>query len=179
MTAFTSKHTVSSKRLYEGEVINLRVDEVQSADGQIRIRDVVEHNGGVVIACQPKKDEIVLVKQYRYPTDGDLIELPAGRIEKGEEPLKAALRELTEETGFKASSLKEIAKFYSAPGFCDEILYLFHATDVELVERNLDEDEEIEIIVLPLSNAWQMVLNGEILDAKTIAGLGILRDSAL
>jgi ADP-ribose pyrophosphatase len=137
---------------------------------------VVEHNGGVVIACQPTEHEIVLIKQYRYSLDKEIIELPAGRIEKGEPPLPAAQRELTEETGYRAKEWQELSRMFTAPGFCDEVLYLYRATDVELVEKNLDDDEETDVLLLPLKKAWQLVLSGEIQDAKTIAGLGLLQN---
>ena len=99
MALFTSKHTVESRRVHEGNIINLRVDTLRLNDGQTVTREVVEHEGGVVIACRPAEDQIILIRQYRYSIDDYLMELPAGRIEKGEDPLKAAQRELTEETG--------------------------------------------------------------------------------
>jgi ADP-ribose pyrophosphatase len=176
---FTTKHLLQSRRVYEGDIINLRVDDLQLGDGQATSREVVEHNGGVVIACQPTEHEIILIKQYRYSVDRELIELPAGRIEKSEPPLHAAQRELTEETGYKATDWEETAKLYSAPGFCNEILYLYRATKVEFVGKSLDEDEETEVIVLPLQKAWQLVHTQEIWDAKTVAALGMLLNRAV
>lgn len=176
MTLFTQKHTVASKRVHEGGIINLRVDSLSHPDGKTTTREVVEHNGGVVIACQPTEHEIVLIKQYRYSLDKEIIELPAGRIEKGEPPLPAAQRELTEETGYRAKEWQELSRMFTAPGFCNEVLYLYRATDVELVEKNLDEDEETDVLLLPIKKAWQLVLSGEIQDAKTIAGLGLLQN---
>ena len=174
MALFTTKHLLQSRQVYEGDIINLRVDKLQLETGRVTTREVIEHNGGVVIACQPSDHEIILIKQYRYSVDKELIELPAGRIEKGEEPLKAAQRELTEETGYKASEWEESAKLLSAPGFCNEILYLYRASNVEFVGKSLDEDEETEVIILPLQKAWQLVHSQEVRDAKTVAGLGML-----
>jgi ADP-ribose pyrophosphatase len=171
---FTTKHLLQSRRVYEGDIINLRIDDLQLADGKATSREVVEHNGGVVIACQPSEHEVVLIKQYRYSVDLELIELPAGRIEKSEPPLAAAQRELTEETGYKAAVWEETAKLFSAPGFCNEILYLYRATKAEFVGKSLDEDEETEVIVLPLEKAWELVQSQAISDAKTVAGLGML-----
>ncbi len=117
---------------------------------------------------------IVLVKQYRYSIDRDLIELPAGRLEKDEIPLEAAKRELREETGYLASQWVDLCKMYSAPGFCDELLHVYRADQVTLGDKAPDHDEETEVIVMPVIEAWQKVLKGQICDAKTIAGLAML-----
>jgi len=170
---FTREHCTSSKRLWEGGIIKLRVDTLQS-EGQETIREVVEHNGGVVIAGCTQEGKVLLVKQYRYSLDKDLLELPAGRIEAGEDPLPAAQRELTEETGYSADSWRELSRMFTAPGFCNEILYLYHAQNLTFMGKNLDFDEETEVLELSLEEAWQMVLEGKIQDAKTIAGLGLL-----
>jgi ADP-ribose pyrophosphatase len=171
---FKVAHKVESKRIYEGDIVNFRVDTVRLEDGRETIRELVEHNGGVVIACQPTLDEIVLIRQYRYSVDEDLLELPAGRIESGEDPLHAATRELTEETGYRAKIWRELVRMYTAPGFCNEMLYMFHASDVELDSKNLDYDEETEVLVLKIEDAWQLVLDGKIRDAKTVSGVGML-----
>ncbi len=173
MTLFTRLDKVASKLVYQGKVISLRVDEVTSQYKTVT-REIVEHNGGVVIACQPEPDMIVLVKQYRYPIDKDLIELPAGRIDAGEFPLPAAQRELREETGYEAAIWRELLKMYSAPGFCDEVLHVFQATKTNLTAKALDHDEETDVIIIPVREAWQQVLDGKICDAKTIAGLAML-----
>lgn len=170
---FTREHCVSTKRMWEGGIINLRVDTLKQEGGEA-IREVVEHNGGVVIASQDSDGRVLLVKQYRYSIDKDLLELPAGRIEAGEDPFPAAQRELTEETGFVASEWKELSRMYSAPGFCNEVLYLYHARNLTFAGKNLDFDEETEVVALTLAEAWQMVGSGAIQDAKTIAGLGLL-----
>lgn len=173
MTLITRQNITASDLIYKGQIINLRIDTVASG-GKSVTREVVEHSGGVIIACQPKPDQIVLVKQYRYPLDKDLLELPAGRLNSGESPLHAAQRELKEETGYAATAWKKLTAMYSAPGFCNELLYLFHASETSLGKTAPDEDEEIEVIVLPIKEAWQKVINGDITDAKTIAGLALL-----
>lgn len=165
---------VESNRIYEGDIINFRVDRVRLSDGKEATRELVEHNGGVVIACMPVADQVVLIKQYRYSVDEELFELPAGRIEIGEPPLSAAQRELTEETGYVARKWEEISQMYTAPGFCNEILYLYRATDVHQVGQSLDEDEHAEVMLMDLKDAWSLVLSGKVRDAKTIAGLGLL-----
>lgn len=173
MTLFTYQDRVASNLVHQGEIINLRVDTVKSG-GKSVTREVVEHIGGVVIACQPQPDQVVLVKQYRYALDKELIELPAGRLNQGEVPLLAAQRELKEETGYQSLHWQEIGRMYSAPGFCNELLYLFSASQALLGEKTPDEDEETEVIVMAVKEAWQKVIRGEIADAKTIAGLAML-----
>jgi ADP-ribose pyrophosphatase len=173
MTVFTREHRIASKLVYQGQICNLRVDEAQKGDHTV-IREVVEHNGGVVIACQPEPGLIVLVRQYRYSINSDLIELPAGRLEKGELPLEAAKRELREETGYFAGDWVDLCKMYSAPGFCDELLHVYGAQNVTLGDKATDHDEETEVIVIPVKEAWQQIINGQIRDAKTIAGIAML-----
>lgn len=174
MTVFTHESRISTLRVHEGGIINLRIDTLRAPDGLQVIREVVEHNGGVVIAAQPADNRVLLIRQYRYSIDEELIELPAGRIERGEDPFPAAKRELIEETGFNAKNWAELSSMFSAPGFCNEILYLYGASDLEFVGKNLDIDEDTEVIDLELKEAWQLVVAGRIRDAKTIAGLGLL-----
>lgn len=173
MATFTINDRVDSKKLYEGGIFDLRVDRLK-ADNLELVREVIEHNGGVVIAAQPEPDKVILIRQYRYSIDMELIELPAGRIEKNEIPLPAAKRELKEETGFEAQNWEDLSAMFSAPGFCNEVLYLYKATNLTFSGKQLDIDEETEVMVLTLDEAWQMVRKGEIRDAKTIAGIGLI-----
>ncbi len=175
---FTRENLLASKQIYQGQVLNLRVDQLRGENDTSVTREVVEHNGGVVIICQPAEDKVVLIKQYRYAIDRQIIELPAGRLEQGEGPLIAAKRELTEETGYVADHWQELGKIYSAPGFCNEILYFYQASRVVRVDRHLDEDEEIDVMVVPLAQAWQLALSADINDAKTVAGLTFLARQA-
>lgn len=174
MVLLTRKDTVSSKRIYDGSIISLRLDTLQMPDGSQKTREIIEHNGGVTIACQPSPKEVMLIKQYRYPIDEELFELPAGRIEKGEDPFICAQRELIEETGYKAQTWQELVQMYTAPGFCNELLRVYKATDITFVGKSLDDDEETDVIVMSLEKAWQLVLSGSVRDAKTIAGLALL-----
>ncbi len=177
MTLFTRQDMVESKRVYDGHIINLRVDTVRTPDGQKALRELVEHPGGVVIAAQPHRDKVILIRQYRYSVDEELIELPAGRIEIGEEPMKTAMRELIEETGYQGQQWSELSRMYSAPGFCNEMLYFYLAADLNFVGKKLDHDEETEVMILNVQEAWQLVTSGKVRDAKTIAGLGLLAAS--
>lgn len=173
MATFTINDRVDSKKIYEGGIFDLRVDRLKAENIEL-IREVVEHNGGVVIAAQPEAGKVILIRQYRYPIDMELIELPAGRIEKNEIPLPAAKRELKEETGFEAEHWEDLSAMFSAPGFCNEVLYLYRATNLTFSGKQLDIDEDTEVIEVTIDEAWQMVRNGEIRDAKTIAGLGMI-----
>jgi ADP-ribose pyrophosphatase len=177
VTLFTHEHTYKSERIHEGHIINLRVDYLRHPEGKEVMRELVEHHGGVTICCKPDEHSVVIIKQYRYSVDEVLYELPAGRIEKNEDPLPAAVRELTEETGYVAKNWRELARIYTAPGFCNELLYMYEATDVTFTAQALDDDEEVEVIVMSLTDAWQLVLDGKIRDAKTVAGLGLLNRS--
>jgi ADP-ribose pyrophosphatase len=179
LALFTKKDSVASKRIHEGHIINLRIDQLRLADGNSTTREVVEHPGGVVIVCQPRADQIILIKQYRYSIDRELIEFPAGRIDNGEAPLQAAKRELEEETGYRAEKWQAKGVLATAPGFCNELLYLFHATDVTEVGKRLDHDEEIEVLAVSIPQAWALAASGNIIDTKTIAALALVVPAAV
>ena len=166
-------HTVETQRLYEGRVVNLRVDSIE-VDGHLIQREVIETPQAVVIAPLDALGQILLVRQYRHPPGQRLLELPAGMVERGEELLATAQRELQEETGFAAGLLERIGGFYSAPGFCTEFLHLFIARELRSEPLDGDEDEDIEVVPTPLDRVRDLILSGEIQDAKSIAGLLIL-----
>lgn len=174
MALYTSEHLVRTERIFEGNIFNVRKDSLQHDDGVVITREVVEHNGGVVIACQPEPGRVLLINQHRYPIGEDLLELPAGRVELGEDRFLAAKRELTEETGYFAHVWRDLAHMYSAPGFCNELLSFYHASSLEFRGKQLDLDEETEVVDVTLDEAWSWVRGGKIKDAKTVAGLGLL-----
>lgn len=174
MTLYTRKDTVDQTRIFSGRIFNVSLNKVRSQGSREVTCEVVEHNGGVVIACQPSAEEIFLIRQYRYAVDEELIELPAGRLNQGEDRLAAAKRELIEETGYEASHWEELPPMFSAPGFCTELLTAYRATDVKWVGKHLDEDEETDVFKATLKEAWSLVLDRKIRDAKTIAVLGVL-----
>jgi len=175
VTLFTLRDRIKTERIHDGHIINLRIDTLQVEDGTTVLREVIEHNGGVVIAAQTAEHELLFVQQYRYSLDQTIIELPAGRIEKGEDPFLAAQRELIEETGFRASQWRTLTSLYSAPGFCDEVLHLYHASDLAFEGKKLDMDEETDVVKLSVDEAWSMVESGAIRDAKTVAGIAFCR----
>jgi ADP-ribose pyrophosphatase len=171
----TQKNKTQTKYIYKGNIISVRLDTLVMPNGANKSKEIIEHNGGVVIAARTDPGHIILVQQYRYPVDESLYELPAGTVEVGEKPEVCAARELIEETGYQAHAWTKLAQMYSAPGFCTELLHAYEASNLEFVGDNPDEDEEIDIKILPLETAWDWVKKATIRDAKTIAVLGMLR----
>ncbi len=160
----------SSKKIYEGRILNLRVDEVTLDSGRKTVREVVEYRGAVAIV-PVIGDRILFVRQFRYPVGEELLEIPAGKIEENEHPEDTAYRELIEETGYKAGELKLLSRFYTAPGYSTEELYLFLADKLEPSEMNPDFDEIIEPVELHRDEVFNMLKADEFHDAKTILGL--------
>lgn len=170
--------TLESKRVYEGRIINLRLDSVSLENGNTAMREVVEHPGAVGIVALKENGDIVMVKQYRKAVEQVLLELPAGKLEQGEDPADCAARELTEETGYTAGDLRYLVSFYTSPGFSNEVMHMFLATDLKEGKNDPDDDEMVETVEISRDRAIDMILKGEIKDGKTIAGillLGILK----
>lgn len=163
--------TVNKNYVYNGKIINLRRDDALLPDGKPCIREVVEHNGGVCIAALTDDNELIFVRQFRYPYMDILLELPAGKLEKDEEALPAGKRELLEETGFEAEEYEFLGKFYPSCGYTDEIIWLYLAKNLTFKGQNLDEDEFINLERIPLEEAAEMVMNNEIPDGKTQAAI--------
>lgn len=173
MQKYTEK-TISSEMIYKGKVINLRRDYAELVTGQQKLREVIEHSGGVVVAAFTDDNQLLLVRQFRYPTGEELIELPAGKLEPGEDPDDAIKRELEEECGFQATYWEKLACVYSTPGFCTEKLHLYKASGLVKSKRNLDDGELLDYFSLPVADVWQLVVNGELKDSKSIALLGLV-----
>lgn len=167
----TAERTLSTERIYEGRVVNLRVDTVELPEGRVTKREIVEHSESVAVVAVDSENRVLLVRQFRKPVTGMLLEIPAGMIELGETPDYCARRELQEETGYLAQKLERLTSFYSSPGFCTEFLHLFLATDLLLNPLRADSDESIELIRIPLDDIPRLIASGEIKDAKSIAGL--------
>ena len=163
--------TIDSNVVYSGKVITVLKDDVEVSDGHKSFREVVVHSGGVVIAAMKDENTILLVKQYRYPLKKVNIELPAGKLEIGENPDEACKRELEEETGYRAKYWKSLGYINTTPGICTEKLYLYLAKDIEFVGEHPDEGEIIKCCEYKLSEVFNMIQTGEINDAKTICTL--------
>ena len=163
--------TLSSKIVYDGKVITVIKDDVEVADGHKSFREVILHSGGVVVVALKDAETILLVKQYRYPLKEVVLELPAGKLEVGEDPDEACKRELEEETGYRASTWKSLGYINTTPGICTEKLYLYLASDLEFVGEHPDEGEIIKCYEYKLTDVFEMIQSGKINDAKTICAL--------
>lgn len=166
-----SERTVSSSEIYSGRVVSLRVDEVELEGGRRGRREVVLHRGAVCLVAVDDEENVLLVRQYRRPAERDLLEIPAGTLEEGEDPEACAAREIREETGLAAGRLERMLGFFSAPGFCTEYLHVYLATDLRPDRLPGDEDESIEVVRVPAAEAIAAAARGEYEDAKTIVGL--------
>ncbi len=167
----TKEVTVFKNTIFKGKILNLRVDIAGLPDGREAVREVVEHNGGVTVAALTDELELIFVRQFRYPYMEEVLELPAGKLEKGENPLEAGKRELREEGGVIAGQYINLGEFYPSPGYTNEVIYLYGARDLTEAEQELDDDEFLNVERIPLLKAVDMVLSGEIKDGKTQAAV--------
>ena len=158
----------SRETIFQGKILNVYKDTVILPNGNQATREVIEHSGAVAVLAIDDQDRIILVKQYRYPIQKSSLEIPAGKLEDGENPLDCAKRELEEETGFQAENWSKIMSFYTSPGFANEIMHLFLATGLTFVGASPDEDELVELYKYSLDEAFNSILQQEIDDAKTI-----------
>lgn len=160
----------SSLKVFEGRVVNVTVDTV--SEGELTYqREVVHHNGSAVIVPVFDDGTVALVRQYRHPAVRYLLEVPAGTLAKGERPEIGAARELKEELGLVAARLEKLSEFFVSPGFCEEKMWVYLATELSQGEQALEDDEIIDVVRLPIGDALEMITSGEIEDAKTIIGL--------
>jgi len=168
---------LNSRLLYKGKVFDHQVDEIQYQSGNTGIREIAVHPGGAVIVPVKDDGKIILVKQFRYPIQKTLIELPAGKLEKGEDPLVCATRELEEETGYRSKTIKKLGEIYTAPGYCTEVLYIYSAMQLIPGNHNREEGElGMEIMELSIEEIEKLISSGEITDAKTIVGIHYLKN---
>lgn len=163
--------TIRREEIFCGKIINVHRDIIELPNGKQSFREVVEHPGGVMIAPLKEDGSLVFVRQFRYPFHKNILELPAGKLEKGENPKEAGIRELTEEVGATAKNVVPIGQIYPTPAYCSEIIYLFCATGLTFGKQHLDDGEFLEMVEIPLEKAFEMVINNEISDAKTVAGV--------
>jgi ADP-ribose pyrophosphatase len=169
----SSPEDPTEREIYRGRILTLRLKYLQQPDGSRRLREIVEHAPGAAVVAVDDQGQVLLVRQERPAVGARPLELPAGLVDPGEQPIDCARRELVEETGFAAQRVEPLVSFYTSPGFCDELIHVYVATGLyeQTAGHGLDEEEEIEVVRLPLQTAIEQVTSDEVSDAKTITGL--------
>lgn len=162
---------ISSQPIYSGRVVKLRVDEVELENGETSTREVIHHSGGVAVLAIDDAENILFVRQFRYPYGEVLLELPAGKLNEGEDAYTCGFRELEEETGYVAGTYEYLGQAYPTPGYTDEILHLYTARNLTKTKQRLDDDEFLTVEKIPYQKAVAMCLAGEIKDAKTLVAI--------
>lgn len=171
------ERTLSTEKIFTGNVISLQVDDVELPDGNRAKRELVKHPGAVAIIAVTNEGKLVLVEQFRKALERTMLEIPAGKIEKGEEPRITAIRELEEETGYRAETFTYMQTFATSPGFADEIIHLYAAEGLEKVEQPAagDEDEFIEVLEVTAEEAEELIRSERIYDAKTVVAVSYMK----
>jgi len=164
--------------IYEGAILNLRRDKVTVKEGRTSYREVVEHDGGVIILGVTPEGKIPMVRQYRKPAEQVMFELPAGKLEKGEDPAGAARREFKEETGYTAGSIRHVLSFYPTVGYSEEVLHIFFATDLRAGDTDFDDNESIDIELYDPAELFRQIDAGEMNDGKSVIALLLYRNGA-
>jgi ADP-ribose pyrophosphatase len=165
------EETISTKQIFDGHIVKLRIDTVETASGKTVDREIVEHGDVVAVVPIDEDDNVLLVKQYRKPVEQPLLEIPAGGVDEGEDPLDSVARELQEEIGLIPRKIDKLGGFYTSPGYCTEYLHLYVATKLKPSRLEAEDTESIEVVKVPLSKVSEMINSGEINDAKSIVGL--------
>lgn len=171
-----NERTLEVKNIYKGRILNLNIHKVILPNNTTANREIVVHPGAVAILPIDKEGKIIFVKQYRKAVEEELLEIPAGKIETGEDPEQCAMRELEEETGFFASQLIFINKIYTSPGFSNEVIYIYLAKGLAIGKKNPDEDEFIDLYKYNFLDALNLIKSGKIKDAKTIAAILLMQN---
>ncbi|HEY3398112.1 MAG TPA: NUDIX hydrolase [Armatimonadota bacterium] len=165
------EETISSERQFEGKLLQVRVDQVRLPDGREARREIVEHVPAIAAVPLRPDGQVLLVRQWRHPAGEALLEVPAGCLEPGESPDECVNRELAEEIGYRADRIERLFSLYLAPGYSQEIIHYYLAQDLQPASAEADEDENLQIVTLPLAEAVRLCLAGEIRDAKSVAAL--------
>lgn len=166
-----AEEILSSRIIYEGRILTLRVDTVRTVDARETTREVIEHGACIAVVAVDNDDNVLLVRQYREALGKEILEIPAGGIDAGEDPEAAVIREMQEETGFRPGKVVRLTGFYSTPGFCNEYLYLYLAADLEPGRLYAEDTPAIEVVRVPLAEVPALLTSGKIEDSKTFAGL--------
>jgi len=161
---------VRTRKIFKGRILDLSIETVTFPRQQVEM-ECITHPGGAAVVPVLSDNSVVLIEQYRHCIGTTIMEIPAGRLEPGENPLDCAKRELAEEVGYKAAQVEKLTDIYSAPAYCTEVIYIFLATGLTPCAQKLDDDEIIKVVTLPLKEAIGKVKTGEIMDAKTVAGI--------
>jgi ADP-ribose pyrophosphatase len=169
--------TLKTEHIFSGRIIQVQVDEVELPNGKTSTRELVKHPGAVAVIAITDDNKLVMVEQYRKPLEKVIVEIPAGKLEKGEEPALCAKRELEEETGYDCETLELVSSFYTSPGFADEIIHVYVAKGLTKKENSagLDEDEFVNVLEITLDEALEFIKEQRIFDAKTIFGVQYLQ----
>ncbi len=167
----SEEKTLSSQLIYDGRVVKLRVDTVRMPGGRETRREIVEHSDCVAIVAIDANDNVLLVKQFRKSVEKELLEIPAGGIDPGEDAVTTVRREMREETGYLPQKVERLGGFYSTPGYCTEYLHLYLATDLTPSQLFAEDTESIKLVRVPISQIPSLITSGSICDAKSIAGL--------
>lgn len=164
------EETVDSRCIYDGRIIHVKEDTVRLSDGSLAKRELVEHPGGVGVAAYTDAGHLILVRQFRKPYEEEVLEIPAGKLEQGEEHAVCGKRELEEETGYRAEHYEYLGGFYPTPGYCGEVIHLYYADGLTAGEAHPDPGEFVEVLEFSPEEVEQKIANGEIKDMKTIVG---------
>ncbi len=167
---FTEK-TVATEMIYDGRILKFKLDTVELPNGERAERELVEHPGGVAVVAIDEDNNLLLVEQYRKPYEKNLLEIPAGKLDKNEDIEACGRRELEEETGYVAGKMEYLGECYPSVGYTNEIIRIFLATDLKKTKQNLDEDEFLNVYKVPVSQMVDRIMNNEIADAKTVMGI--------
>lgn len=170
------EQTEETQGIFSGKIISVHTDTVTLVDGTEAQREVVDHPGGVAVVGLTENNEVLMVRQFRYPYKEIIYEIPAGKLEKGEDIRQAGIREFHEECGAEAQDFEALGEIYPTPGYCSEIIHLFYATDLTFTQQELDDDEYLDVIKMPLGECVAKIMSGEIKDAKTIVGILKLKE---